>query len=91
MTATAATLDQWIHSPFLSGRSVVDRTGLAGAYDFTLTWGPERPDASGAGPGTTDAPSLFTAVQEQLGLKLISTKAPVEVIVIDHIEQPSEN
>jgi len=92
MTAMATTLDQWIHSPFLNGREVVDQTGLKGTYDFTLTWGSERLSAAGAGQeGGTDAPSLFTAVQEQLGLRLVPTKAPVEVIVIDHIEKPSEN
>ena len=88
MTATATTLDQWIHSPFLSGRTVVDQTGLKGAYDFTLTWS-DQP--AGAEDGGADAPSLFTAVQEQLGLRLVPMKVPVEVIVIDHIERPSEN
>jgi uncharacterized protein (TIGR03435 family) len=88
MTAKAITLDQWIHSPFLGGRMVVDQTGLKGTYDFTLSWS----EQSGAGQENgTDAPSLFTAVQEQLGLKLVPTKGPVEVIVIDHIEKPSEN
>jgi len=70
---------------------VVDQTGLTGAYDFTLTWS-EQTVVSGAGQESgTDAPSLFTAVQEQLGLKLVPTKAPVEVIVVDHVEKPSEN
>jgi len=91
MTATATTIDQWIHSPFMGGRTVVDQTGLTGAYDFTLTWS-EQTVVSGAGQESgTDAPSLFTAVQEQLGLKLVPTKAPVEVIVVDHVEKPSEN
>jgi bla regulator protein BlaR1 len=90
MTATAITLDQWIHAPFLGGRIMVDQTGLKGIYDFTLTW--SESVASGAGQESeTDAPSLFTAVQEQLGLKLVPTKGPVEVIVIDHIEKPSAN
>jgi bla regulator protein blaR1 len=91
MTATAATLDQWIHSPFMGGRTVIDQTGLKGTYDFTLAWS-EQPVVSSTGQESgTDAPALFTAVQEQLGLKLIPTKAPVEIIVIDHIEKPSEN
>ena len=91
MTATATTLDQWIHNPFLGGRMVMDRTGLKGTYDFTLTWS-EQSVASGAGPESgTDAPSLFTAVQEQLGLKLVPTKGPVEVIVVDSVERPSAN
>jgi bla regulator protein blaR1 len=89
MTAVSVTLEQWIESPFLGGRTVVDQTGLKGAYDFTLTWGRPQPETSDAGPGA--APLIVTAIQEQLGLKLVPTKAPVEVIVIDHIERPSEN
>jgi uncharacterized protein (TIGR03435 family) len=73
-------------------RQVLDKTGLTGKYDFVLQWSPdeasgESPDASGA----NQAPSLFTALQEQLGLKLESTKVPVDTIVIDHVEMPSEN
>jgi uncharacterized protein (TIGR03435 family) len=90
LTATNATLDQWIHSPFMGGRNVINRTGLDGAYDFSLKWS-NRTDAADPQDASTSAPSLFTAVQEQLGLKLVPTKAPIEVIVIDHIEQPSEN
>jgi uncharacterized protein (TIGR03435 family) len=76
------------------GRKVVDRTGLAGRYDFTLTWTPDDSVAvtgGGVESGATQGPSLFTAVQEQLGLKLELVKAPVDVVVIDHIEKPSEN
>jgi uncharacterized protein (TIGR03435 family) len=66
------------------GRIVVDRTGLTGAYDFTLEWAPdEKPDSP--------APSLVTALREQLGLRLESLKSPVEVLVIDSIDRPSEN
>jgi uncharacterized protein (TIGR03435 family) len=91
MTATAISMDQWIHSPFLGGRVVVDQTGLTGTYDFTLTWS-EQSVASGAGQENgTDAPSVFTAVQEQLGLKLVPTKVPVQVIIVDSIERPSAN
>ncbi len=65
-------------------RMIIDNTGLAGGYDLTLEWAPNpSPDST--------QPSLFTALQEQLGLKLESTKAPVEIIVIDNIERPSEN
>lgn len=64
---------------------VLDKTGLAGLYDFTLEW---TPDDSQPGP---NAPNLFIAIQEQLGLKLESGKGPVEVIVIDHVERPSGN
>lgn len=83
------------------GRTVVDKTGLTGEYDFTLKWTPD-PTESPVGPpgGPPDAsqdsnnaggPTLFTALEEQLGLKLESAKGPEEVIVIDHIEQPSAN
>jgi len=68
------------------GRPIVDKTGLTGHYDFTLEWTPE-----GAAPTDQSGPDIFTAIQEQLGLKLESTKGPVDVIVIDHIEKPSEN
>jgi uncharacterized protein (TIGR03435 family) len=78
-------------------RPVVDQTGLAGRWDFTLTWTPDEFQFGGLGahvPRPADnaaAPSLFTAMQEQLGLKLESTKADAEVFVIDHVEKPSEN
>jgi uncharacterized protein (TIGR03435 family) len=66
------------------GRIVVDKTGLSGSYDFTLEWSPdEAPDSK--------APSLVTAVREQLGLRLESQKSPVEVLVIDSMDRPSEN
>jgi uncharacterized protein (TIGR03435 family) len=64
---------------------VFDETGLTGAYTFTLEWSPDD------GRPPSDAPSLFTALQEQLGLKLESVKRPVEHLVIDHAEKPSEN
>jgi uncharacterized protein (TIGR03435 family) len=73
-------------------RIVVDRTGLNGAWDFDMTFAPERP--LNAPPGVEfpaadpNAPSLFTALQEQLGLRLHSTKGPVDVLVVDRIEQP---
>ena len=68
------------------GRLVVDETGLTGKYDFTLKWTPdEQRGMANAGP------SIFTALQEQLGLKLESTKGPVDTIVVDHIERPSSN
>ena len=68
----------------MSERPVVDMTGLKGVYDMTLDWSPE------AAP-TPEKPSLFTAVTEQLGLKLEAQKAPVEILVIDHAEKPSGN
>jgi uncharacterized protein (TIGR03435 family) len=89
VTAKGVTLDEFVHSPLMrtGKRLVVDETSLKGTYDFTLKW---APDLAGQ-ESRTDAPSLFTAIQEQLGLKLVPSKAPVEVIVIDHIERPSEN
>lgn len=73
---------------------VVDQTGLTKFYDFTLEWAPEPPSGlSGGDAGLSPAsgPDLFTALREQLGLKLESRKLPVDVMVIDHIERPSEN
>jgi uncharacterized protein (TIGR03435 family) len=68
------------------GRDVVDKTGLAGNYDIKLTWTPDDLQ------GTADAgPTLFTAIEEQLGLKLRPTKGPVDTIVVDQAEKPSEN
>ena len=76
--------------PEIGGRLVVDKTGLTGKYDFTLKWTPDM--GQGADPPSTDAgPTLFTALQDELGLKLQPTKAPVDVIVIDHVEMPTPN
>ena len=77
----------------IGDRVVVDDTGLKGNYDFELTF--ER-DSAPAGadvgePARLVGPSIFSALQEQLGLKLESKKAPVEFLIIDHIERPSEN
>ena len=77
------------------GRVVVDRTGLQGSFDLDLDFAPESPAAASTGapdaPPQSDAPSIFTAVQEQLGLKLESTRGPVEVLVIDRVERPTED
>jgi uncharacterized protein (TIGR03435 family) len=73
-------------------REVVDRTGLKGTFDVDLHWLPDNSPAGpqpGAPPPDTSTPSIFTAVQEQLGLKLQSTKGPVDVLVIDRIEHPT--
>jgi uncharacterized protein (TIGR03435 family) len=81
-----------------TGRPVVDQTGLdSKRYDFVLKWTPDVPSlntATGAPPAAADPdapPDIFTAIQQQLGLKLVPTKAQVDVIVIDHVEKPSEN
>jgi uncharacterized protein (TIGR03435 family) len=71
------------------GRPVLDKTGLVGKYDFTLGWELE-PDQGGPLVDLPGAP-IFTAIQEQLGLKLEATRTPVESPVIDHVERPSEN
>jgi bla regulator protein BlaR1 len=84
------------------GVAVVDKTGLTGKYDFTLQWAPDKSQAplrgaeeSPAGSDGTlsveSSPSLFTAIQEQLGLKLEPQKAPMQVLVIDHVEAPAGN
>ena len=77
-------------------RQIIDRTELAGLYDFDLVWTPE--DIADTHSGSTEkglsepqAPSIFTAIQEQLGLRLLATKAQVEAVVVDHIERPSSN
>jgi len=72
------------------GRPVVDRTGLAGRWDFLLTYTPDALLRAGELP-PADSPDLFTALREQLGLKLEATTGPVEMFVIDRLEPPSEN
>ena len=79
-------------------RPVVDQTELAGRFDFTLTWTPDEFQFGGLGvkaqPPADNAaapPDLFSAIQEQLGLKLASTKAPVDIVVVDSVEKPSGN
>lgn len=69
------------------GRQVVDMTGLQGVFDFNLDYAPDEVAPSDGG----SAPSIFTALQEQLGLRLEARKGPVEVVVIDHADKPSQN
>ena len=86
------------------GSTIIDKTGLTGKYDYKLKYAPEirvspvapftahgGVQASAESHQVSDVPGLFTAIQEQLGLKLVEQKEPVDVIVIDHIEQPSPN
>ena len=86
------------------GRNVLDQTGLKGTYDFQLKWAPDQssptmmqgppgggPPPDGAPPPDASGPSIFTALQEQLGLRLESTKGPVDILIIDRVEQPSAN
>ena len=75
-------------SPPKLHRTVIDKTGLTGKFDLAFTWTPAHaPDVT---PEDSES-SIFTALQEQLGLKLRSSKGPVETLVIDHVEMPSEN
>ena len=75
----------------MTGRVVIDRTGLTGPFDLDLTWTPDPvPGAPPQEPGARgDGASLFAAMQEQLGLKLESGKVPAEVLVIDSAEKPT--
>jgi uncharacterized protein (TIGR03435 family) len=77
------------------GRMVIDRTNLPGVWQFVLTFAPEQRGAVQPGadlaPADSNAPSLVTALREQLGLKLVSAKAPVDVTVIDAIEHPTND
>jgi bla regulator protein blaR1 len=101
MTAKGATLDQLVHwlagYSEIDGRTIVNQTGLAGTYDFTLHWTREQFNAASSEPSgsaaslAAEAPALFTSLSEQLGLRLVPGKGPVEVLVIDHVERPSEN
>ena len=73
------------------GRYVEDRTGLTSVFDFTMVWRPEGASAADM-PPDDDRPSIFTAIRDQLGFRLVSAKGPVEVIAIDHVERsPSAN
>ncbi len=97
MTANAVPISSLIYQ--LSGqldRTVIDKTGLKGEYDLHLKWTPEQAAMAGPDGGahaeTNDTPpSIFTALQEQLGLKLQPTKGPVETLVVDRAELPTEN
>jgi len=90
MTDMTVTFSRWMDKP------VLDRTGLTGTFDVELQFSPEGLlGLPGLPPGVerppNDAPSIFTAVQEQLGLKLESSRGPVDILVIDHAEKPTEN
>jgi uncharacterized protein (TIGR03435 family) len=96
---TMADFATWFQGS-VTDKPVVDHTGLSDRYDFTLKWTPDESQfiqfrGSNALPPPRDdpnaPPSLYTAIQEQLGLKFESTKAPDDVIVIDHVEMPSPN
>jgi uncharacterized protein (TIGR03435 family) len=94
---TGMLADVLSRQPELSNRVVQDKTGLTGDYDWTLKWtpapmgSPSNADDAAPPAGDPSTPSLFTAVQEQLGLKLEPQKGTVDILVIDHVEQPSAN
>ena len=97
LTARGAPLKPFLEylAPSVS-RVIIDRTGLTGRYDANLEWTPAQPASPSSGiPNTTptdpNRPTIFTAIQEQLGLKLEPARAPVDVLVIDHVEHPTEN
>jgi len=92
LTRLAETLSLWVD------RTVIDRTGLEGNFDIDLQWMADRPLSGGPGDfgrgnpaPSSELPSLFTALQEQLGLKLNPQRGPVEVLQIDHAEKPTED
>jgi uncharacterized protein (TIGR03435 family) len=101
LRVTNATMKDFCHGmqEAVMDKPVVDQTGLTGRYDFNLNWQPDQSQFASFGahiqpPDPNDPnplPSLYTALQEQLGLKMESTKANVDVMVIDHIDKPSAN
>ena len=97
MSVGGSTLAQFANSlSMFVGRIVVDHTGLTDNFDFNLTWTPDQmpqrpPGAPEPPPIDPNGPSIFTAVQEQMGLKLDSQRGPVSVLVIDRVEHPTEN
>jgi uncharacterized protein (TIGR03435 family) len=82
----------FLNSPAIGlERPVVDKTSLTGTYDFTLLFKPDQVGSAEATSSDDTRPSIFTALQEQLGLRLEPTKGSVDVLVVDHLERPSEN
>ena len=100
IVVTNSTMSDFVHllQVFVLDRPVVDRTGLTGKYNFTLTWTPDdsqyfRTGMKPVQPSATEdtPPDLFTAITQQMGMKLHAAKVPVDVLVIDHVEKPSAN
>jgi uncharacterized protein (TIGR03435 family) len=98
VNASMSDFVNWMTRSVGFDRPIVDQTGLIGKYDFTLDWTPDDSQFGGMGatiaPSADDAnkpPSLYVAMQEQLGLRLTAAKAVADVLVIDHVERPSEN
>ena len=101
MMGSAIPIENFIQSlSSMVGRTIVNKTGLTGFFDVQLHWAPDPGETGPFGPvpgvqppppADPSGPSIFTALQEQLGLRLESSKGPVETLVIDSIEKPSEN
>jgi uncharacterized protein (TIGR03435 family) len=85
MSSVAKYISQRVH------RTVIDKTGLTGVYDFVLQWAPDEASGEAASAAPSEFPPFIGALQEQLGLRLDSSKGPVDTIVVDHVEQPTEN
>jgi uncharacterized protein (TIGR03435 family) len=85
---TLATLAE-ILAGFVTDRMVIDRTGLAGEFDFELRWTAQNLQATQ--PSPSDSPPIFVALREQLGLKLEAQRGPVEFLVIDRVQHPEPN
>ena len=85
LTGTMSMKDLTVTLTGASGRPVFDKTGLAGNYEVDLKWTPAL------GADTSDTVSIFTALQEQLGLKLESATAPLDVLIVDRVQRPSAN
>jgi uncharacterized protein (TIGR03435 family) len=95
--SNGATLDFFASGPLsrvpeTDGRVVINKTGLTGNYDFTLKWAPDGSGPAGSAPAPDNSgPGLFTAIEEQLGLKLVSQKGSVETLVVESVDRPSAN
>ena len=84
---TLDTFSSWV-PPFVGlDRPVINRTGIPGRFSFHLDFSPQAGDV----PNEFTGPSIFTAIQQQLGLKLEPGKAPAEFLIVDHVERPSDN
>jgi uncharacterized protein (TIGR03435 family) len=89
MEVAAGTMDQLaLQLSNTAGRPVIDKTGLQGLYTFQLNWLPASPTSAPSGP---DVPDIFSAVREQLGLKLEPARAAISMLIIDEAERPSAN
>jgi len=96
LSARSITMDEFTRRQLslVVRRPVVDETGLGGAFDLDVFFAPEGQGGALVGPppvAVSDAPALFNALQDDLGLKLDARRAPVDVLVVDRIERPSEN